>query len=153
MISHVCKQLVIILTLVIHSLMQQICIACYPAFAYAEPPSSWPLSRVECLPGSRHRISACSVRISVPAQPRDHCMRGQVFSSCQRSDEMWCHGGYLREEPSSKKDFQTAWSSVCLTWSRRTASVHRVGLWEREKRRAGDRSVGPWIPQLTLWVK
>ena len=30
------------------------------------------VSRVECLPGSRHMISACSVTISVPAQPRDH---------------------------------------------------------------------------------
>src|SRR5574341_1693152 len=43
-----------------------------PAFAYAEPPSSWPLSRVECLPGSRHMISACSVTISVHDEPRDH---------------------------------------------------------------------------------
>src|SRR5574341_890565 len=43
-----------------------------PAFVYAEPPSSLPLSREECLPGSRHMLSACSVTISVPAQPRDH---------------------------------------------------------------------------------
>ena len=43
-----------------------------PAFGYAEPPSSWPLSRVEFLNGSRHMISACSVTISVHDQPRDH---------------------------------------------------------------------------------
>src|SRR5574341_1277471 len=36
-----------------------------PAFSYAEPPSSLPLSRVECLPGSRHRISACSVTVDL----------------------------------------------------------------------------------------
>ena len=50
-----------------------------PAFAYAEPPSSWPLSRVEWLPGSRHMISACSVTISVPAQPRDHWRHSHVI--------------------------------------------------------------------------
>src|SRR5574337_869019 len=54
-----------------------------PAFAYAEPPSSCPLSRVECLPGSRHMISACSVTISVPAQPRDHGRHSPLISASQ----------------------------------------------------------------------
>ena len=44
--------------------------AAKPAKAAAAAPAA--ASRVECLPGSRHRISACSVTISVPAQPRDH---------------------------------------------------------------------------------
>lgn len=36
MISHICKQLVVILTLVIHSLMQQICTACLPEICWWE---------------------------------------------------------------------------------------------------------------------
>src|SRR5574337_2009177 len=47
------------------------------------------LSRVECLPGSQHMISACSVTISVPAQPR-HAEHDQLSRGA-------CHPVFVRD--------------------------------------------------------
>ena len=48
------------------------------AFAYAEAPSSWTLSRLEGLPGSRHMISACSVKYSCLENSMD---KGAVWAT------------------------------------------------------------------------
>jgi len=93
-----------------------------PAFAYAEPPSSWPLSRVECLPGSRHRISACSVTISVPAQPRDHWRHSHVISASQSRDHRMINTWSVNDQP---RDHCMRGQVVCswsATWSVRAQS-------------------------------